>query len=145
MQRYNVKDTNLLCKSFEGYLYIIPLHSLIFKLIMKQDYKIEIIDEVVFYAPTPKRSKVLNARRKKLTSAIHRKINLSIQIVDRIHTILTSKGLKQKDLADLLGKKEAEISKWMRGTHNFTIETLASIEEVLGEPVLVAYTSTMID
>lgn len=145
MQRYNVKDTNLLCKSFEGYLYIIPLHSLIFKLIMKQDYKIEIIDEVVFYAPTPKRSKVLNARRKKVTSAIHRKINLSIQIVDRIHTILTSKGLKQKDLADLLGKKEAEISKWMRGTHNFTIETLASIEEVLGEPVLVAYTSTMID
>ena len=145
MQRYNVKDTNLLCKSFEGYLYIIPLHSLIFKLIMNQDYKIEIIDEVVFYAPTPKRSKVLNARRKKVTSAIHRKINLSIQIVDRIHTILTSKGLKQKDLADLLGKKEAEISKWMRGTHNFTIETLASIEEVLGEPVLVAYTSTMID
>ena len=145
MQRYNVKDTNLLCKSFEGYLYIIPLHTLIFKLIMKQDYKIEIIDEVVFYAPTPKRSKVLNARRKKLTSAIHRKINLSIQIVDRIHTILTSKGLKQKDLAELLGKKEAEISKWMRGTHNFTIETLASIEEVLGEPVLVAYTSTMID
>ena len=145
MQRYNVKDTNLFCKSFEGYLYIIPLHTLIFKLIIKQDYKIEIIDEVVFYAPTPKRSKVLNARRKKLTSAIHRKINLSIQIVDRIHTILTSKGLKQKDLADLLGKKEAEISKWMRGTHNFTIETLASIEEVLGEPVLVAYTSTMID
>ena len=145
MQRYNVKDTNLLCKSFEGYLYIIPLHTLIFKLIMKQDYKIEIIDEVVFYAPTPKRSKVLNARRKKLTSAIHRKINLSIQIVDRIHTILTSKGLKQKDLADLLGKKEAEISKWMRGTHNFTIETLASIEDVLGEPVLVAYSSTMVD
>ena len=145
MQRYNVKDTNLLCKSFEGYLYIIPLHTLIFKLIMKQDYKIEIIDEVVFYAPTPKRSKVLNARRKKLTSEIHRKINLSIQIVDRIHTILTSKGLKQKDLADLLGNMEAEISKWMRGTHNFTIETLASIEEVLGEPVLVAYTSTMID
>lgn len=145
MQRYNIKDTNLLCKSFEGYLYIIPLHSLIFKLIMKQDYKIEIIDDVIFYAPTPKRSKVLNARRKKVTSAIHRKINLSIQIVDRIHTILTSKGLKQKDLADLLGKKEAEISKWMRGTHNFTIETLASIEEVLGEPILVAYTSTMID
>ena len=112
---------------------------------MKQDYQIEIIDEVVFYAHTPKRSKMLNARRRKVTSAIHRKINLSIQIVDRIHAILTSKGLKQKDLADLLGKKEAEISKWMRGTHNFTIETLASIEDVLGEPVLVAYSSTMID
>ena len=36
----------------------------------------------------------------------------------------------------MLGKKESEISKWMRGTHNFTIETLAAIEDSLGEPIL---------
>ena len=72
---------------------------------MKQNYRIQIIDEVTFYAPCAKRSKVLNARRKKVTSTIHKKINLSIQIVDRIHSILSSKGLKQKDLADLLDGK----------------------------------------
>lgn len=44
---------------------------------------------------------------------------------------LESKGLKQKDLATLLGKSDAEISKWMRGTHNFTINTIKSIENVL--------------
>lgn len=57
-------------------------------------------------------------------------------IVDRIHAILEEKGMKQKDLAMLLGKKESEISKWMRGTHNFTIETISSIENVLGLPIL---------
>ena len=56
--------------------------------------------------------------------------------MDRIHAILEERGLKQKDLANMLGKKESEISKWMRGTHNFTIDTISSIENVLGSPIL---------
>ena len=65
-----------------------------------------------------------------------RSVDLSFQIVDRIHEILLAKGLKQKDLASMLGKSEAEISRWMRGTHNFTIDTLISIEHALGAPIL---------
>ena len=53
---------------------------------------------------------------------VRQRVDLSFQIVDRIYEILQAKGLRQKDLAQLLGKKEAEISKWMRGTHNFTID-----------------------
>ena len=56
--------------------------------------------------------------------------------MDRIHAILEERGLKQMDLADMLDKKESEISKWMRGTYNFTIETISSIENVLGHPIL---------
>ena len=63
-------------------------------------------------------------------------VDLSFRIVDRIHEILKEKGLKQKDLALRLEKNESEISKWMRGTHNFTIDTLVSIENVLGEPII---------
>ena len=33
-------------------------------------------------------------------------------------------------------EKEAEISKWMSGTHNFTIRTISFIETVLGEDVI---------
>lgn len=36
----------------------------------------------------------------------------------------------------MLDKKESEISKWMRGTHNFTIETISAIENALGTPIL---------
>lgn len=83
-----------------------------------------------------KRSSILNERRRHVSPETRKSVDLSFQIVDRIHEILTEKGLKQKDLANMLGKKEAEISKWMRGTHNFTIDTLSSIEDALGEPIL---------
>ena len=39
----------------------------------------------------------------------------------------------------MLGKSEAEISKWMRGTHNFTIDTIVVIEESLQAPILQVY------
>ena len=83
-----------------------------------------------------KRSRILEERRKHVNSETRKSVELSFQIVDRIHEILEEKDLKQKDLAALLGKKEAEISKWMRGTHNFTIDTLVSIETALDAPIL---------
>ena len=83
-----------------------------------------------------KRSRIFEERRKHVNPEIRKSVDLSFQIVDRIHQILEEKGLRQKDLAELLGKSEAEISKWMRGTHNFTIDTLVSIEIALNAPIL---------
>lgn len=83
-----------------------------------------------------KRSSILENRRKSVSPYVREKVNLSFQIVDRIHEILKNKGLQQKDLANMLGKSEAEISKWMRGTHNFTIDTLVKIETALDAPVV---------
>ena len=83
-----------------------------------------------------KRSSIIEARRAGVSPEVRRSVTLSFLIVDRIHAILEERGLKQKDLANMLGKKESEISKWMRGTHNFTIDTISSIENVLGSPIL---------
>lgn len=83
-----------------------------------------------------KRSSVISERRRTINPETDRCVALSFRIVDRIHEILAGKGLKQKDLAQRLGKSESEISRWMRGTHNFTIDTLVSIEEALGEPII---------
>lgn len=71
-----------------------------------------------------------------MSSEVRRRVDLSFLIVDKIHAILEQRGLRQKDLARMLDKRESEISKWMRGTHNFTIETISQIEKVLGEPIL---------
>ena len=54
----------------------------------------------------------MEARRKEVNPEVRERVDLSLQIVDRIHEILKEKGLKQKDLALQLGKKEAEISKY---------------------------------
>ena len=82
---------------------------------------------------------MLEERRKRVNPDTREAVAMSFLIVDRIHDILEEKGLKQKDLAILLGKSEAEISKWMRGTHNFTIDTLVSIEAALDAPILQVY------
>lgn len=83
-----------------------------------------------------KRSSIKEARRAKVSPEVRRRVDLSFLIVDRIHAVLEKRGLRQKDLASMLDKKESEISKWMRGTHNFTIETISQIEDALGEPIL---------
>lgn len=63
-------------------------------------------------------------------------IDLSFAIVDKIDAVLKEKGMTQRELAEALGKNEAEVSRWMRGTHNFTIRTLAKISNVLGTQII---------
>lgn len=63
-------------------------------------------------------------------------IEKSLAIVNHIFNILERKSLKQKDFAFLLGKSEAEISKWLGGTHNLTLRTISKIEAVLGESII---------
>ncbi|MCI5451072.1 helix-turn-helix transcriptional regulator, partial [bacterium] len=48
----------------------------------------------------------------------------------RKHLLKTN--LTQKDFAQKLHKRESEISKWLTGRHNFTMQTIAKIETALG-------------
>lgn len=57
---------------------------------------------------------------------------LSYGIAERISEILKTKGLTQKEFARQLNKRESEISKWLTGRHNFTMQTIAKIETALG-------------
>ena len=57
---------------------------------------------------------------------------LSFGIAERISEVLKTKNITQKDFANQLHKRESEISKWMTGRHNFTLQTIAKIEAVLG-------------
>lgn len=82
------------------------------------------------------KNKRLEERRKRISKDVDIFVEQSFDIVDRIHEILVRQGKEQKDLARLLGKSESEISKWMTGTHNFTMNTLAKIQAVLGEPII---------
>lgn len=63
-------------------------------------------------------------------------VDLSMGISDRIAAILKEKGMTQRDFAHKMGKTEAEVSRWLGGTHNFTLTTLAKISNVLNEPII---------
>jgi transcriptional regulator with XRE-family HTH domain len=73
-----------------------------------------------------------------VSDEVKRFVDHSFDIVNRIYELLEKQGKTQRDLANLMGKKESEISKWMQGTHNFTLKSLAKIESVLGEKLIVA-------
>lgn len=75
-------------------------------------------------------------RAKKVPLEIKLMVSRSMATAKQISKILDKQGKSQKDLADLLQKKESEISKWMRGTHNFTFKTISKIEAVLGEQII---------
>ncbi len=63
-------------------------------------------------------------------------VAVSMAIAARIDSLLEQKDWSGADLARTLDKSPSEISRWLSGTHNFTLETLAKLEAVLGEPIL---------
>lgn len=91
------------------------------------------------------KNKRLEERRKSISKDVDISVRQSFDIVDRIHEILAKQGKEQKELARMLGKNESEISKWMSGTHNFTINTLAKIQAVLGESIIQVTKGTQLD
>ena len=52
-------------------------------------------------------------------------VDLSMGIADRISAILNAKHMTQKEFARMMGKSEAEVSRWVGGTHNITLSTIA--------------------
>ncbi|MBI1183593.1 helix-turn-helix domain-containing protein [bacterium] len=59
-----------------------------------------------------------------------------MDILDRFQFLMESKGLNQKELAEKMGKREPEISKWLNGVQNFTLKTLCKLEIALGDEII---------
>lgn len=63
-------------------------------------------------------------------------VDKSLEIADFIFLLMEQKGMKQKDLAEKMGKSEAEVSKLLAGMHNYTLRSIAKIESALGATVI---------
>ncbi|MBR4756548.1 MAG: helix-turn-helix domain-containing protein [Bacteroidales bacterium] len=72
----------------------------------------------------------------KVSPAIRKETSHEFEIARRIRDILVKKRWSQVDLARATGKKEATVSLWLSGTHNFTIRTLSLIEATLEEDII---------
>ena len=63
-------------------------------------------------------------------------VQLSVDIIARIDTLLKQKNMTQKDLAKKMGRSEAAISRWTSGFPNLTLKSIAEISTALGEPLV---------
>ncbi|MEC4054125.1 helix-turn-helix transcriptional regulator [Myroides odoratimimus] len=73
---------------------------------------------------TVERAKVRIAKRE-----LHK---VSQKIALHILNQLSVLGWKQKDLAEKMAVTPQQVSKWVKGNENFTIDTLIKLSEVLG-------------
>ena len=83
-----------------------------------------------------KTNKIIDEIRSHISPEVKKQLEISVCIANRVYDILEAKGMNQKDLAKLLGKTETEVSRWLSGTHNLTIATIAKISVALGEDIV---------
>ena len=62
---------------------------------------------------------------------------MSFQISNRLDFLMKEKGLSKKQLADAIGKRPSEITRWLSGEHNFTISSLAMLSTFFGQPIII--------
>jgi transcriptional regulator with XRE-family HTH domain len=67
----------------------------------------------------------------KTTAKEQRRTNEKMLLAAKIADAIESKGWSRAEFAEYLGKHPSEISKWLSGTHNFTIDTILDIQEKL--------------
>ncbi len=70
---------------------------------------------------------------------VARRMRTAIQIADAME----KHGISKKQLADMMGRRPSEITKWLSGDQNFTLDTLTELsyylkEKITGETVVVA-------
>ena len=61
---------------------------------------------------------------------------LAFAISNRLDTLMKERGLNRKQLAEAIGKRPNEITRWLSGEHNFTISTLSMLSTFFGQPII---------
>ena len=72
----------------------------------------------------------------KITPEEQARTDRKMRIAAIIDDAIKSKGWGKKQFAEKMGRKPSEITKWLSGTQNFTVDTLVDIEQVLGIKLL---------
>lgn len=62
--------------------------------------------------------------------------NTKMTLAARLDDLITARGWGKSEFAEKVNKNPSEITKWLSGTQNFTIDTLAEIAYVLNMPVV---------
>lgn len=83
---------------------------------------------------------IMQSIREATPPEISRQVDLSVQIANRVYELMEKSNMTQKDLAKKLGKTETEVSRWLSGTHNLTLATIAKLSVALNDDIIVTPT-----
>jgi len=83
-----------------------------------------------------KTNKLMDEIRKSTSADTNKQVDLCVAIANRVFELLQERNMKQRDFAKALGKTETEVSRWLSGTHNLTLATIAKMATVLGDDII---------
>lgn len=83
-----------------------------------------------------KTNKLMDEIRKSTPADTNKQVDLCVTIANRVFELLQERNMKQRDFAKALGKTETEVSRWLSGTHNLTLATIAKMATVLGDDII---------
>lgn len=66
-----------------------------------------------------------------------RRIETRMLVAKMLYDYLSIRGISQQEFASMMGKQPSEVSKWLSGNHNFTIDTLSDIGYYLNTDFLI--------
>ncbi|MGN0224041.1 MAG: multiprotein-bridging factor 1 family protein [Muribaculaceae bacterium] len=71
-----------------------------------------------------------------IPAEMQEQVNLCFDIADKIYSLMIKRGLTKKQLAEAMGRRPSEITKWLSGQHNFTIATISKLSSFFGQPIV---------
>lgn len=80
-------------------------------------------------------SPVINQLLEEITPVEKLQTNTKMTLAARLDDLITARGWSKSEFAEKVNKNPSEITKWLSGTQNFTIDTLAEIGVALNMPV----------
>ena len=80
-------------------------------------------------------SPIINQLLGEITPVEKLQTNTKMTLAARLDDLITARGWGKSEFAEKVNKNPSEITKWLSGTQNFTIDTLAEIGVVLNMPV----------
>lgn len=61
---------------------------------------------------------------------------LSFAISNKLDALMKEKGMNRKQLAEAMGKRPNEVTRWLSGEHNFTLATISMLSTFFGQPII---------
>ena len=74
-------------------------------------------------------------RRNRRSELEYQKVARRMRAAIQIAEAMEKRGITKKQLADMMGRRPSEITKWLSGDQNFTIDTLTELSYYLGEKI----------
>jgi transcriptional regulator with XRE-family HTH domain len=80
-------------------------------------------------------SSILDELLGKITPVSQFQTNTRMTVAARIDDLIVARGWGKSELAQKLNKNPSEVTKWLSGTQNFTLDTLSEIAFIMEIPV----------